>query len=88
MVAASLHRSKLLAFVVVLMAFIGTARAETLQDALTEAYETNPQLLSERAHLRAVDEGVPQALSNWRPTMQFTGAAGAERTTHSPTCPH
>jgi outer membrane protein len=87
MVATSLHRSKLLAFGVVLMAFVGTARAETLQDALSDAYETNPQLLSERAHLRAVDEGVPQALSNWRPTIQFTGAAGALRTTNSPSVP-
>jgi outer membrane protein len=60
------------------------ARADTLQDALIEAYQTNPQLLSERAHLRAVDENVPQALANWRPTVSFAGAAGADRTTNSP----
>ncbi|HEX4114118.1 MAG TPA: TolC family outer membrane protein [Stellaceae bacterium] len=64
------------------------ARADTLQDALTEAYDTNPQLLSERAHLRAVDENVPQALANWRPTVSFTGSAGAERTTNSPSEPN
>lgn len=63
------------------------ARAETLEDALVEAYETNPQLLAERAHLRAVDENVPQALANWRPTIQFTGSAGAQRTTNSPYAP-
>jgi outer membrane protein len=84
MVAVSLHRFQLLVLGMVLMAFVGTAHAETLQDALADAYDTNPQLLSERAHLRAVDEGVPQALSNWRPTIQFTGAAGAQRTTNSP----
>lgn len=84
MCAALLHRSTLLAVIAALMAFAGIARAETLQDALTEAYESNPQLLSERAHLRAVDEGVPQALSNWRPTVAFTGSAGAERSTNSP----
>jgi len=58
--------------------------AETLEDALSDAYETNPQLLSERAHLRAVDEGVPQALANWRPEIEFSGSAGAERATNSP----
>ncbi len=75
---------KLLALGVALTAMAGVARAETLQDALSEAYDTNPQLLSERAHLRAVDENVPQALANWRPSIQFTGAAGAERSTNSP----
>jgi outer membrane protein len=59
-------------------------RAETLEDALVETYNTNPQLNSERAHLRAVDENVPQALANWRPTVQFTGSAGAQRTANSP----
>jgi outer membrane protein len=88
MVAALLHRSKLLALGMALVAFAGIARGETLQDALTDAYDTNPQILSERAHLRAVDEGVPQALSNWRPTIQFTGAAGAERMTNSPYQPN
>jgi len=87
MAAVSLYRSRILALGMILMALAGTARAETLQDALADAYETNPQLLSERAHLRAVDEGVPQALSNWRPTIQFTGAAGAERLTNSPGLP-
>ena len=85
MVTVSPHG--LLALGVALTALVATARAETLQDALTEAYDTNPQILSERAHLRAVDEGVPQALSNWRPTIQFTGAAGAERLTNSPGLP-
>lgn len=75
---------RLLALGAALMAITGVARAETLQDALAEAYDSNPQLLSERAHLRAVDENVPQALANWRPSIQFTGAAGAERQTNSP----
>lgn len=47
-----------------------SAGAETLTDALVKAYTTNPQLLSERAQLRQLDEGVPQALSGWRPTVQ------------------
>ena len=44
--------------------------------ALAEAYLTNPQLATERQRLREVDEGVPRALSGWRPTVQFTGLAG------------
>jgi outer membrane protein len=36
-------------------------------------------LLAQRARLRESDEGVPQALSGWRPTVQFTGSAGVQR---------
>src|SRR5215469_12708441 len=52
------------------------ARAQTLTAALAEAYNTNPQLLAQRALLRATDEQVPQALSFWRPTVNFTGQVG------------
>jgi outer membrane protein len=51
-------------------------QAQTLTQALTDAYNTNPQLLAQRALLRATDEGVPQALANWRPIVNFTGQAG------------
>lgn len=50
--------------------------AQTLTDALAETYNTNPQLLAQRALLRATDEQVPQALSFWRPTVAFTGQVG------------
>lgn len=53
-----------------------SARAQTLTDALAEAYNTNPQLLAQRALLRATDEQVPQALSFWRPQVTFTGQVG------------
>ena len=56
------------------------ASAESLLDALAKAYSTNPELLGERANLRATDEKVPQALANWRPTVKVTGEAGWERT--------
>jgi TolC family type I secretion outer membrane protein len=52
------------------------AQAQTLTDALAEAYNTNPQLLAQRALLRATDEQVPQALSFWRPQVTFTGQVG------------
>ncbi len=49
----------------------------TLMDALGVAYETNPQLTGERAHLRSTDENVPTALAGWRPTITVNGAYGA-----------
>ena len=56
------------------------AAAQTLTEALAYAYNNNPQLLAQRAALRATDENVPQALSGWRPTVTFTGEAGFNRT--------
>lgn len=57
----------------VMLAGIHEAGAETLEEALARAYETNPTLLARRAQLRAVDEGVSQALSGWRPTVSVSG---------------
>ncbi len=59
----------------------GAARAappETLTQALVEAYENNATLQQQRASLRATDEGVPTALSGWRPTVAFTEFGGAD----------
>src|SRR5438105_15071359 len=53
--------------------------AQTLTEAFAYAYNTNPQILAQRALLRATDEQVPQALSSWRPTVTLTGQAGVER---------
>jgi outer membrane protein len=63
------------------LALAGTApaQAQTLTEALAYSYNTNPQLLAQRALLRATDEQVPQALSNWRPTVTFTGEASRFR---------
>src|ERR1700731_1114228 len=54
----------------------GSASAQSLTEALAEAYRTNPQLPAQRALLRVTDEMVPQALANWRPTVAFTGQTG------------
>ncbi len=51
------------------------AAAQTLVEALTAAYLNNPTLLARRARLRGVDEGVPQALANWRPEVSLTADA-------------
>ena len=48
----------------------------TLAEALGAAYENNPQLTGERAHLRSIDENVPTALAGWRPTVTVTGSYG------------
>ena len=55
------------------------ASAQTLTEAFAYTYNNNPQILAQRALLRATDEQVPQALSNWRPTVTLTGTAGFER---------
>lgn len=66
------------ALVAVLLASVSplAASAETLEDALVQAYTTNPTLNARRASLRAVDENVPQAVAGWRPTVRLTGALG------------
>lgn len=55
------------------------ARAESLDEALASAYKANPTLLAARAQLRGVNEGVPQELSNYRPSVFVDGDAGVQR---------
>jgi outer membrane protein len=50
--------------------------AQTLEEALVQTYMENPTIEAARANLRATDEGVPQALSNWRPTVALSGSYG------------
>ncbi len=52
-----------------LLVSVPVVEAETLEEALAAAYNTNPVLLAERARQRATDEGVPQAKSAWVPTV-------------------
>ena len=69
-----------LAPVLVLCAVAGRpAGAQTLVDALATAYTTNPTLRAARADLRVVNEGVPQALSNWRPEVTVSAELGRQR---------
>jgi len=58
----------------------GPASAETLQEAMMSAYQSNPTILSERSKLRSTDELVPQALANWRPTVTVNGNATRSNT--------
>lgn len=63
-----------------IVVFASPVSAQTLTEAFAYTYNTNPQLLAQRALLRQTDEQVPQALANWRPTVTFTGNAGYNRT--------
>ena len=62
-----------------LFAIVPPAHGQSLQEALSEAYRSNPTLQAQRAELRSIDEGVAQALSNWRPTITYTGQYGRNR---------
>jgi outer membrane protein len=64
--------------IAVVLAFPMSLAAETLPSALTQAYQNNPQLNAQRALLRATDEGVPQALSGYRPQVTATANAGVQ----------
>jgi outer membrane protein len=56
-----------------------SAAAETLESALAQAYRNNPTLNAQRASMRATDETVPQALSNYRPRVTGTFDTGYQR---------
>ena len=56
------------------------AQAETLADALALAYQTNPTLQGQRANQRVTDEGVVQAKTAFRPTLNASADATVSRT--------
>jgi outer membrane protein len=58
------------------VSFSAQAEPETLEQAWAKAYRGNPALEAQRASLRAVDEQVSQALSNWRPSIDATASVG------------
>lgn len=54
---------------------VSPAEAKTLQGALVDTYNSNPQILAERARLRATDEELSQANAGWRPKVTINGSA-------------
>src|SRR5215470_4930296 len=56
------------------------AQADTLNGALINAYQNNPQLNSQRAVVRQTDEQVPQALSGYKPTVTATASTAQQYT--------
>jgi outer membrane protein len=62
------------------MGTAGQVAADTLLSALAQAYQVNPQLNSQRAIVRQTDEGVPQALSDYRPHVRANAGVGNQFT--------
>jgi len=58
--------------------FLVPAQADTLEGALVLAYQNNPSLNAQRAAVRAIDEGVPQALAGYRPRVTASGSVGSQ----------
>jgi outer membrane protein len=48
--------------------------ADTLEWALVQAYQNNPQLNAQRAAVRVTDESVPIALSGYRPRLSLSAS--------------
>jgi outer membrane protein len=82
-----LGKPALLPVLVGLMAqtFPAICLAETLQDAISSAYRTNPVLLGQRAEQKAVDETYVQARAGLRPTAGLNTQAQYDRTPNSVT---
>jgi len=60
-----------------------SVNGQTFEEALANAYLTNPGLQAARAELRATDETVNQAISGWRPNVEFSTSAGFSRVENS-----
>lgn len=69
-------RSLLLSSLAVSSLLAGTAGAQTMQDALISAYQTNPQLEADRARQRAQDDDVSRAWGGFRPQIVVSGQFG------------
>jgi len=62
----------------------GSLLGETLDETLSRAYLGSTQLEVGRAQQRATDEQVPQALSNWRPSVTLSGGVTRSHTDFDP----
>ncbi|WP_375268786.1 TolC family outer membrane protein [Phenylobacterium sp.] len=56
------------------------ARGETLADAITRAYESNPTLAAQRAQVKLADEAYVQARAGLRPQVNASSTASYSRT--------
>jgi TolC family type I secretion outer membrane protein len=78
------YRLALSAAIVALACQGPAALAQSIEDAMANAYIQNTQLNAARAQQRATDEQVPQALSNWRPTVTLNGSYTRTDTRYNP----
>jgi TolC family type I secretion outer membrane protein len=78
--------------VIPLAAAAGPAAGQTLSNSMAQAYLTNPTLAAQRASMRATDEQVAQANSQWKPSLSmstgitttYTSGTTAATSTNSP----
>lgn len=69
------------------MLYAGPVSAESLRDALANAYRLNPRLDAERARLRALDEEIARANSGYRPNISGSADVGFQRNETKPQSP-
>jgi len=55
------------------LTFAAPTKAQSIFEALSQTYNTNPTLQAQRAYLRSVDENVAIAKSGYRPNIALTG---------------
>lgn len=60
------------------------AVAETLESALSRAYQSNPTLNAQRANVRATDENVPRAKAGFRPRINANAEISGTVTDSNP----
>ncbi|HEX9169667.1 MAG TPA: TolC family outer membrane protein [Roseiarcus sp.] len=65
----------------------GAGKAETVNGALIKAYLTNPDINTQRAAVRATDEGVPQANAGYLPKVSGFGNVSVSHVTGSQVIP-
>ena len=74
--------SKISRFGLIFASFVfgcgSVVQAETFQEALISAYQTNPSLKAERARVKEADENYIQARAQGRPTSSFTASAARQ----------
>ncbi|MFO1260309.1 MAG: TolC family outer membrane protein [Sphingomonadaceae bacterium] len=69
-----MHRVSTVVSTLALAVASQSAHATTLQEALAQAYQTNPTLNAARAKLRGTDENVPLAKADGRPGVNVIGS--------------
>ncbi len=77
---STFSRITALAAIVAALAFtIPQAKAQTLAESLTEAYNASGLIAQNRALLRAADEDVAQAVASMRPVLSYTATSTYRR---------
>lgn len=61
----------------------GRVTVHNVDSALEAAYRNNTELKELQAQVRSKDEGVPQALAGWRPTVYANASIGKEKDIYS-----